>query len=736
MLGTTRLGQRQTLLLAYAAVLLAAVSCQIVAGIETRKLDPLTQGCSLPSGGSGPQVRVANLYPSSDVVDLCLRPSGTTDWGRPLLLNGGVMSDGGPGCADTLGAAGFAYGNVSVPFSAPAAKVDVKFVTGGSTCADAAKSESDGLSLASNVTTTLIYAGGNGVSAQVIALPEADNSDPASQRLRLIHVAPGTSPLDVGLMDQPHLPAKLQTPLLSQPISFGQTLPPGTTTSIADANVQDNGYLALPGGLPLNLGASIDGGDGKAVLVYFVPAGTATTGSMYLIGVGGGADTAHPLRALVCSEDGGPGPNSILIPCTPSQLSTISVDMFNPALYGPNSPYFTQRQSLVPAAIAKRDADVMCLVEVDQDVDRNNILSQATSISGGTGPYGYMYTDTTLNLSTPPNNPKDQNGNTPPAPTSAPCGSVGSSYVNAALTCAEQHCSTKPPGDPTGQLLGSTDCLSSNCAAAFLNVQGQSLSCYDCISVYIASNQSFQSTENSCTTDTRPPLGFNGAENSLILSKYPLKNTAVWVLPSTLYRRSILYAQVVLEDQTIDFYCGFLITTLNASVLPYNGTYGNGATDSETGWDNEQTYQAQQLVQWVHDNSQGAPAIVVGDWRSSKKDTTPPPAGASAATDLNAQTMNTVFATAGGWTAAVATGGTTTWVPQCNFCPAPENPYNQAESYFVSQPFLVNWPGAANATTDESLLYTENTLPLGTADAGTGPISPYYGVNVRVIRPK
>jgi hypothetical protein len=47
---------------------------------------------------------------------------------------------------------------------------------------------------------------------------------------------------------------------------------------------------------------------------------------------------------------------------------------------------------------------------------------------------------------------------------------------------------------------------------------------------------------------------------------------------------------------------------------------------------------------------------------------------------------------------------------------------------------LVNWP--ANSTTDESLFFTNGEVTLMGADAGTGPLSPYYGVNIRVIRPK
>ncbi len=45
-----RLGPKNTLFLVYGALLVAVVSCQLVAGIKSRKADPLAVGaCNLPS---------------------------------------------------------------------------------------------------------------------------------------------------------------------------------------------------------------------------------------------------------------------------------------------------------------------------------------------------------------------------------------------------------------------------------------------------------------------------------------------------------------------------------------------------------------------------------------------------------------------------------------------------------------------------------------------------------------
>jgi hypothetical protein len=280
----------------------------------------------------------------------------------------------------------------------------------------------------------------------------------------------------------------------------------------------------------------------------------------------------------------------------------------------------------------------------------------------------------------------------------------------------------------------------------FLNLQGATpngVACYECVVVYIASDSSFQSAQTNCTTDARPPLGFNGTENSMILSRYPLQNTDIWVLPATLYRRSVLYAQVQLEDQSFDFYCGFLITTLNYQALPYDGSYGNGQTDSLKAWSEEQLLEAKQVQKFVQkksgtDPNTATPAIVVGEWRSSLNEADAglaPPPGGNLPINLSENTMLFFQGLAPQWTFATSQD----WLqhPQCNFCPTSENLYNgSTDSYFVTQPMLVNWPGnASTATIDESLLYTQSTITLP-GDAGLGPVSPYYGLNVRVIRPR
>ena len=208
------------MLLGFAGLLVVIAGCQVVAGIGDRKVDPLQSSCTLP-GGSGPQVRVANLAPTGDLADVCIRASGASSWGRPLLLGGG------PACGTQLGAAGFAYAQVSVPFTAPASTVDVKMIPGGTTCDTAGLGEGDGLSLAGNAVTSLLLIGGNNVAETNVALPESDQATTALQEFRFVHAAPGTGPLDFGTTVAAALPTTVSNAFFAVPIPFGGTVPSG-----------------------------------------------------------------------------------------------------------------------------------------------------------------------------------------------------------------------------------------------------------------------------------------------------------------------------------------------------------------------------------------------------------------------------------------------------------------------------------------------------------------------------
>ena len=283
--------------------------------------------------------------------------------------------------------------------------------------------------------------------------------------------------------------------------------------------------------------------------------------------------------------------------CDGSASTVLSVDVFNTNLGGSSAPAYAAREQVLTDAqnspIGKRDSDVMCLVGVDFGPD-------ITKIVAGFPPYSYWVK---TSVSTPFTNPDTQDGSVPPPPAAAPCGaSVPSNDVNQVFQCMIQNCNTLP-GNPSGNLPGSSDCLSSNCSAPFaqLLLNKSYNACFDCIIDYVVSDQPYGASQTACMNNAQAPFGYGGQVPVVILSRYPLTDTDAFILPSTDYRRAVLFSRVQLHScKTVDFYCGSFTSTLIAQDEPYTGNYGAGgdpnSTSSGGAYANEQILQAQRLA--------------------------------------------------------------------------------------------------------------------------------------------
>src|SRR5580692_2878960 len=228
-------------LLALAALLLAFAACQLVAGVQSRELDPIASGCALPTG-NGPQVRFANFAPNGDALDLCIRSSGAS-WGEPLILNGGSA------CGSKFPSTGFTYGQVTVSFTAPGSTIDVKTVLGGGTCNSSAIAEIDKVTVqgAPAVTTLIAIGGANSLPKKLVALRETGQTNGGNGgQFRFVNTLTGYPSIDVGAAQTDSLPSTLSiTYNLSGGIASGGTLP--STAKVALGTVDPNGYLSLLG---------------------------------------------------------------------------------------------------------------------------------------------------------------------------------------------------------------------------------------------------------------------------------------------------------------------------------------------------------------------------------------------------------------------------------------------------------------------------------------------------------
>jgi hypothetical protein len=699
--------------------LAAIAACQAIAGVESRSVDPPPPGpdagCVLTTDGPA-HVRFLNLVPSGDKVDVCIRPAGASSYGRPVFRNGGAD------CGS------LAYTDVTQSLGAPATNVDIKFIPAGQTCAAAPLSESLGVALAPDAVNSVVRVGGFGQAEKIGVFPEETSDDGVNIRIRVVNAAPDLKPLDFGVTHDAHLPTVIDVPILSTPIAFGQTSPPNGSTAFGV--VDAHSYLkTLPAIFEIGLA---EDGTTKALVHAEMPQ-RASTFTLYAIGATG-SNNKYPVRGLLCNEwANGPTakPN-----CALTTLPSLSVTAFNVSLFGPNANNENERRPYLKTAIQQSDADFMCVFEASRGAqsspDDQNVTFK--------GLYPYQYSPAT-DLTTPFSDPTDQNGNTPPAPTAPPCGGVDTSAV---FQCMEAKCSNAPAGDPSGALIGSTSCLSAKCASQFIPILRDHPTCFACLIDYVESQAQYGATQNACANDIRQPFAFLGQNPTMLLSRYPLSNQEIFVLPSTNFRRAVLYAQAQLEDQTIDVFCGFISSTLIYSDLPYTGQYAPGFTSGDSSNDQgylaEQQLQAKKIVAYVKQKTDASkhPGILIGDWHASVKVPDPNNAMNNLVDDQHPDTV-AIFRDGFKQLNGSAVVNFPMWAPSCTDCPASINPYNGdvTSKWLFNEMYLVNWTTPANATIDQSIVFNQPVVPLSNGDGGTtnGMLSLYFGLNAKIIRP-
>ena len=568
----------------------AGTACQVIVGVEDRAIDPIPEGCTLPTVGDA-SILFANLVPNDDVVDVCVRASGG-DYARPVLRGGGRACP-----------TGYGYPKVSAPFAVPSGKIDVKVVKGGATCKAAALSETKGIEVPKGSVSTVVRMGNETVGEQVKAFRETtERASSGDQLIRLGHAVPGYELLDFGITEQPRLPTDISAPLLSAPLGYGETTT-GATSPIG--TVDENGYLTIPGAT-LNFAAAPAGQKRAALLASIA----GTEGGRTLWAIGDPAKPFHPVRALTCSERDVTGLETV---CVQSQLSTLSFDVFNAQLYGPFALHEAERRPHIAEAIGKRASDAMCITGISRQSDKDALIQQGKD--KGNYPYAVDFKATADTKAT---DPRDQNGNTPPEWTTPPCDESVKDKAEAALQCIVANCSSTKTED--GIFVGDSSCLTTNCAAQiipFLSDDKQTARCMNCLAISPLTDEPLSSVRTHCMEEPREYKHFNGWTSSIVLSRFPIAKQETFVLPSTSYQRVVHYAQLEIEkDKYLDYYCAEL-TAAFGSLLAYPGHYGpDPAVDK---WFQEERHQASQIVEWVKKNSGDKPAVISGEWVSSRE---------------------------------------------------------------------------------------------------------------------
>ena len=402
----------------------------------------------------------------------------------------------------------------------------------------------------------------------------------------------------------------------------------------------------------------------------------------------------------------------------------VIVDAFNVALAGAFIPYEQQRREPIADAIAAHDADVLCLQEVWIQADKELIRDRAAAAF----PHSVFFEN---DLDTPVDDPTDQQGQIPPAPTTVPCPDeifggdelTIKAQMDIAIDCVRDNCSTIPDSD-MGRTT-SAACASSNCSIAvaplLFGTDPQHQRCYACVIPQLPT-ATFGEMRTSCPTVPNQDLAFGGQNGVMILSRHPLKNTENWVIPGTWNRRNILRATVELPNGAeLDTYCNhltpiFSVPPNSINTFPYTGQYGEGLK-GPGGWQAEQELQAQKLTDFVASKSGNRPAVILGDFN----------AGLGSPDDgIVGEGEETFNMLAAAYTPAY----TADYTPQCTFCTS--NPVTSTESsVWIDHIFLYNLTESSVSST--ARIFDQDVVPV--EGDMLVPLSDHFGMRSVIVVP-
>ncbi|MCZ7687040.1 MAG: hypothetical protein M5U28_53170 [Sandaracinaceae bacterium] len=110
----------------------------------------------------------------------------------------------------------------------------------------------------------------------------------------------------------------------------------------------------------------------------------------------------------------------------------------------------------------------------------------------------------------------------------------------------------------------------------------------------------FEEIQLACTTTPGPQFAFEGSFGLALLSRFPLLDSDILVLDSTLNRRAVIYARVQAEQVEAHVFCTHLTAILDD--IPYPGTGS---------WEAEQRAQIEALLAFIDDKTTDEDRVVL-----------------------------------------------------------------------------------------------------------------------------
>jgi hypothetical protein len=556
--------------------------------------------------------------------------------------------------------------------------------------------------------TTALVVESSKTGPQLVLSSESSTHSTEEVLCRLVHGMPDEGPFDFGSADSSHYPVNL-TGTGVRGLAFGQEL--------------DGSQVDLPGGLidgnyiqiisfDWTLGVA-HAGEQPALAHQFLPFGSEDFGHFLIVVAGKKDDPVYPTQLVVCDETKNQGDWARCYPRW--ERSFLSWNTFNASKL--QNPVFPEERLKKQIEVVNKEvADVLCLTEL------SNPSIKDTFADGVRDRFPYhAYVET--NMDTKVDSPEDLNGLVPELPEFPPCHGYEET-LQKLVDCLVDKCSTIP-GDYNG-FLTSENCVQSACLPELLPFLSDpsGLVCLSCVRA-LGSDFNFEYGRNWCTTHREFPLGNAGRNDPLVLSRTPLVEKELFVMPSTDARRTVLRTSVALEDNSlVDVYCNRFTSFRNGAYDVYPGLYGGGNTGPE-GWAREQLVQVKKLNDFVQSRSaaRGRPAVVLGWFGSTARYDRD---GFQILEDLNPDTIRALEQV---FLPSVVPG----WEPSCTACPVlkqPEQCPGCLQNILYDDTALGVWPDRIfhqNGTTINTLRVVRTEIDYTEAIVSIPPSTSFKG---------
>lgn len=264
--------------------------------VDNAPASGLLSQCSVVGGSpSRAHVRIAHLSPDLRAVDVCLAPSGTTDFSPPVLRGLGVND-------------GLTYAAITRYVDLPVGSYDVRVILANATgCSIPAVPDTKGVTFTNDETVSVVALGdfdNSGAAAKDPALrlqvfTDATSAPNGSAKLRFVHASPGTPAVDVGLGTGSSF-----TKVFAN-VSFGNIA--------TNSPIDSLGFVTTAAPVTSAVAARLAGQSSDALIVPAVTLPAKGVFTAFAIGGKTGASD-NPLQVLLCDDNA--DPTSLLSSCT------------------------------------------------------------------------------------------------------------------------------------------------------------------------------------------------------------------------------------------------------------------------------------------------------------------------------------------------------------------------------------------------------------------------------------